>query len=223
MWISWSSKTCTGLHRLVCNTQLISFLTASWGDCDQQQPYHSCTLGRKWGIKELQSDRWLTSTDQEAGNVLKAQCQFVNHIKSWVLCVSSPPPLYSSLTCRLQRVTALAVEEGTSKKTLRCAAFIVKPVFCHCLPSFLSSISLLFPSLWRKMDLPACACALHHCQVPHGGPPPFSQTGHQPLAGIIPHLQKLSPLLLNKCGCSKRVVLLIHLTARHVQCLLRET
>lgn len=139
----------------------------------------------------------MTNTGQVAGNVLKALCQFVSPIKKkkkkkhpeLSLSILS---LRLALSRRFQReLQHLAAAEQTSKTTLY-AVFIVKPVFCHCLPSLLSSISLssslcLSPSL--KMNLPACAHALHHCQVPHGGPPPLSQTGHQPLAGIIPHLQ----------------------------------
>ncbi len=121
-----------------------------------------------------------------------------------LFCLSLSLP--RSLPQVLKTVTAPCCCRTNLKDNTLCTVFIVKPVFCHCLPSLLSSIplslSLSLPlslssslslsfslSLWLKMNLPACAHALHHCQVPHGGPPPPSQTGHQPLAGIIPHLQ----------------------------------
>lgn len=142
---------------------------------------------------------------------MKAPCQFVSRAKispRSSVCLSLPrsPP-----RCFQRDLRHLAAAERASKNNNSPLFLLLKPVLCHCLPflpssvSPLSSLGSLSVSLYHhlpssppspprlsprlKMNLPACAHALHHCQVPHGGPPPPSQTGHQPLAGIIPHLQ----------------------------------
>ncbi len=101
--------------------------------------------------------------------------------------------------------------------------FIVKPVFCHCLPSFLSSISLslclsLSASLSLSLSLTVAqdeSASMCPCSSSLSGAPWWSSSSFSnwaPTAGWnYSSPPKLSPLFLNKCGCSNRGVLLIHL------------
>lgn len=185
------------------------------GDCDQHKLHHRATRdgvegwGWGWGntlqgegIKEVCN--WPTAAKEQV-------IFWERWVKLWVgMFVTLPrqvcetgPSLCLLQTCVVP-LSALPPQLSLYFSSLSLSVSL--------LPTPHSSLSLPPLSPWLKMNLPACARALHHCQVPHGGPPPLSQTGHQPLAGIIPHLQKLSPLFLNKCGCSNRGVLLIHLS-----------
>lgn len=153
----------------------------------------------------------MTNTGQVAGNVLKAPVSICKSHK----ILSSLPVFFVSLSCRLQReLQHLAAAEQTSKTTLY-AVFIVKPVFCHCLPSLLSSLSLSSPlslSFTVAQDESASMCP---CSSSLSGAPRWSSSSFSnwaPTAGWnYSSPPKLSPLFLNKCGCSNRGVLLIHL------------
>lgn len=162
---------------------------------------------------------------------MKAPCQFVSHAKisphssvcfSLPLCLALP-------RCFQRDLRHLAAAERASKNNNSPLFLLLKPVLCHCLPFLPSSISPLsslgslsvslyhpppFPSspLTTAQDESASMCP---CSSSLSGAPRWSSSSLSnwaPTAGWnYSSPPKLSPLFLNKCGCSNRGVLLIHL------------